>query len=118
MQCLRSEILNSNDAPYYRQWERDKGRKHIIIKYNGENACVACLSKMDFDPFGDHSDPYCLDLIYTLKKYRKKGLATALIRDYLHKMEITTHMISPELKRVLDTFNWKPINGGGTYRSV
>jgi GNAT superfamily N-acetyltransferase len=116
---LRSEILKSNEAAYYKQWEKDKGRKQIVIKHGYEDAaCVACLSKMDFDPFGDHADPYCLDLIYTLKKYRKRGLATKLIKEYLDKMEISTHMVSPELKGILDKFEWKRINGGATYRSV
>ncbi len=117
---LYIEILKSVESPYLKQWELQKksDTKRIVIKHKDEVACAAFLSKMEFDPFGDHKEPYCLDLIYTREKYRKKGLATRLIRDYLAKMEVSAHMATPELTSLLEKCQWKPINGGGTYRSA
>jgi hypothetical protein len=39
----------------------------------------AILSKMDFDPWNKHKDPWTLNFIYTFAKYRKRGYAKKLL---------------------------------------
>ena len=42
--------------------------KHIVL-----------LSKIDFDPFGKHSNPYLINYIYTFPEYRRFGYASKML---------------------------------------
>ena len=52
--------------------------KHIVL-----------LSKIDFDPFGKHSNPYLINYIYTFPEYRRFGYASKMLSYIKSKNETT-----------------------------
>ncbi len=50
----------------------------------------ALLSRMDFDPFEKHKNPWCLNFIFTIQESRNKGYAKNLLyRLRLYNKEVT-----------------------------
>lgn len=63
--------------------------KLITITYKNIIVSYALLSKNDYDPYNEYSNPYTLDYIYSLEKYRRHGFAS-LILNYIKTHEEVT----------------------------
>ena len=50
---------------------------------------IVFLSKIDFDPFGKHSNPYLINYIYTFPEYRRFGYASKMLSYIKSKNETT-----------------------------
>ena len=58
------------------QWLTEK--QIILITYE---TAMLCLHKIDFDPIGEHSNPYLMDLMYVKICDRRKGYITHMLAN-------------------------------------
>ena len=60
------------------------------VRENGNLVSFALMHQMDFDPWGSHSKPVLMDLIFTKPSCRDQGTATAILEHLMAKgWEIT-----------------------------
>jgi GNAT superfamily N-acetyltransferase len=97
---LRDELTQSEKDIVLSAYRED----NVItttIEDNETNELIAFAvhHKVDFDPYNNHTTPFCLDFIYTFKKYRKQGFGLALLKFFIqYKIELTA-FITDKLKQ-------------------
>jgi GNAT superfamily N-acetyltransferase len=67
--------------------------KPVVAYYavqQGHTYGFALLHKSDMDPFGTHADPYVLDLVYVVPKYRRNGIGKTLMTHITQRHQITS----------------------------
>jgi GNAT superfamily N-acetyltransferase len=77
--------MTAHEKLWVEGWSNEKFK--VAISNNGNS--IALMHKMDFDPFGKHSNPWVLDMIYTAREYRRRGLASQILQALKGKYEIT-----------------------------
>lgn len=73
--------LSSVLAACVSQWYQGPAtnRIYFIKDDRQEVIAYALLSKMDFDPVGEHENPRMIELVYTVPSRRREGLANVLL---------------------------------------
>jgi GNAT superfamily N-acetyltransferase len=82
---------NPNEKQFWLQWLGDNNIKAYVLFLNDEAITLALLSKMDFDPIGNHSKPVLINYIYTVEKYRRQKYASKLIEHIKNREEFSAH---------------------------
>lgn len=96
------------------QWDNESSVcKYYSIKENHKLISFALLSKNDFDPLNEHTNPYTLYYIYTFPLYRHKGYALTLLETMKVKEELTAFSECDELFSKAGYIKVSP----GVYRS-
>lgn len=82
----------SVQSPYIDRWlVCDESVKCYILYENDIAKSFIILSKMDYDPIGDHINPYMLDFIYTFPQYRREGYAYRLLAHIKTREELSVY---------------------------
>ena len=71
------------------KWLNEEDVKCYVIFENHTIKSIALLSKMNFDPRGQHSNPYMLNFIYTFSQFRAQGLANNIVMAIRENEEVT-----------------------------
>ena len=81
----------------------------VVLRRNTDSdvKCIALLSKMDFDPMGEHFHPWCIDLIFTPECHRRRGYASILAKILKLGYEVSAHCNSDESVKMFKKAGYK-----------
>ena len=84
-------ISELNNIKYVNGWLEESATCKCFIKFiDGKIVSIALLRKMDFDPYGDHINPYLINYIHTMKDYRRLGYMNDLLIHIKSRNQITS----------------------------
>jgi len=87
--------FNTNDAQltmFINQWMNDFEPFALCYIDNNIIIAFALMTKMHFDPLKKHKNPYCINYIYTIEKYRNTGYASKLLQFIKTNFQISAHI--------------------------
>jgi len=108
--------VNSDDKQYIKQWLNDVIIKCYCYFYENKIVSFALLSKCDYDPLNEYSNPYILNYIYTFEQYRRKSFVSSIL-DKVKKSETVTAFCSNDIsEKLLEKNGFSYIDGICCYR--
>lgn len=76
---LNTHEIDPESQQLIQQWFTEKNRVLILYKSDTRVIGFALLHPVDFDPYGQHTKPYVIDLIYVDVAHRKRGVGAAML---------------------------------------
>jgi hypothetical protein len=119
-------IIKAVDKKYFKkqkhtnmfieQWLHETMTKAFVACSGGNQSVgYVILHRVDEDPCKKHTDPYVLDYICTAHTFRRKGIASALLKHVSSLYDLTAITSSVESDALFAKNEWYDI-GGGIYR--
>ena len=83
-------IPELENISYVKGWLEESATCKCFIKFiDGKIVSIALLRKMDFDPQGEHLNPYLINYIHTMKDNRRLGYMNDLLIHIKSRNQIT-----------------------------
>ena len=79
---LMSNVDDEIASMHIDQWLCEDSYVKCYVKYNESSnvQSIALLSRMQYDPLLTHSNPYCLNYIYTFDRFRRQGCGYDILK--------------------------------------
>jgi GNAT superfamily N-acetyltransferase len=85
---------------WYNRIESSKKKIYLYLKKNILKGFVLLSLTDEIDEWGYHNKPYFIDFIFVFKKYRRRGIATKLIKQLIKNHQINTVCDTEEILSV------------------
>ena len=112
---LMAESTTTDFHLHANQWLNEKNEVKCYVLCEGSTVkTMALLSKCDYDPMHQHSNPYTLNYIYTYPNHRRLGYACKMLIYLKSKEQTTAFCDSDESEALFAKAQY--IDYGGPYR--